>query len=463
MYDSTLSSFHLDGEHYSPRAILAAVGVKMQQLHLFDPVVKQVRIPQKTVKHTPTQKLYDAFISLLAGAHGLVEINTRLRSDPALQRAFGRSACAEQSVVQETLDACTPENVSQMRQAFNQILRKRSRSFGHRYAERPQLLDVDQTGLPCGKKCQFATKGYFAHQRHRRGRQLGRVLASRYDEIVAEQLDDGKKQLPATFQDLVLAAEEALELDETKRSQTLLRVDSGGGNTDDINWALSRGYLYHGKDYSGMRARSLAQSVTQWIDDPKAPGRQVGWIQTDEHPYIRPVHRIAVRCRKQNGQWGIGVLISTLSPEQVILETKQPIHRVKDPTTVLLAYVYFYDQRGGGVETLNKEDKQGLGLTHRNKKRFVAQQMIVLLSALAHNVIVWTREWLTPDFPKLARYGILRMIRDVFTISGHLRTDGHGCLRQIRINRNHPLAEGIAHALKQRLQTMHIAINLGQT
>jgi hypothetical protein len=64
-----------------------------------------VQIRQKTVKHTPIDKLTDALISLLAGAHGLVEINTRLRADPGLQRAFGRQACAEQSVVQETLDA----------------------------------------------------------------------------------------------------------------------------------------------------------------------------------------------------------------------------------------------------------------------------------------------------------------------------------------------------------------------
>jgi hypothetical protein len=33
----------------------------------------------------------DGFITMLAGAHGLVEINTRLRSDPALQAAFGRN------------------------------------------------------------------------------------------------------------------------------------------------------------------------------------------------------------------------------------------------------------------------------------------------------------------------------------------------------------------------------------
>src|SRR5256714_14262300 len=145
--------------HFSPTASLAARGVKLRQLVLFGPIRTQVQIGQKTVKHTPADKLYDAFISLLAGAHGLVEINTRLRTDPGLQRAFGRSACAEQSVVQETLDACTAENVTQLEQAVEAIYRQHSRGFRHDYAHSWQVLDAAMSGLPCGPKAAFATKG----------------------------------------------------------------------------------------------------------------------------------------------------------------------------------------------------------------------------------------------------------------------------------------------------------------
>src|SRR5205814_10272596 len=101
------------------------------------------------------------------------------------------------------------------------------------------------------------------------------------------------------------------------------------------------------------------------------------------------VVRIAARCRKQNGAWAIGVLVSTLSAADVMDLTRKPCHYLQDAKAVLLAYVYFYDARGGGIETVHKQDKQGLGLTARNKKRFVAQQMLVLLAGLAHNVIVW--------------------------------------------------------------------------
>lgn len=89
--------------HFSPRASLAAIGLKLQQLKLFETISENVKIPQKVVRHTPAEKLYDAFIAILAGSQGLNEINSRLRSDPALQRSFGRHTCAEYSLVQDTL------------------------------------------------------------------------------------------------------------------------------------------------------------------------------------------------------------------------------------------------------------------------------------------------------------------------------------------------------------------------
>jgi len=234
--------------HFSPCAGLAALGVKLRALDIFGPIRERVQIQQKTVKDRPAEKLYDAFITLLAGAHGLVEINSRLRSDPGLQAAVGRQRCAEQSVLQDTLDACTEENVRQMEQALDRIYRQHAQGYRHNYAQDWQILDVDMSGLPCGPKAAFATKGYFAKQRNRRGRQLGRVLASRYDEVVVDRLFAGTVQLAAALPPLVTAAEGTLELDAAKRARSILRVDAGGGTLEHINWALGRGYRVHGKD-----------------------------------------------------------------------------------------------------------------------------------------------------------------------------------------------------------------------
>lgn len=457
MYDST------SRRHYSPRAFLAAIGHLLRMRQLFQPIKDQVAIHQKSLKHTPQEKLTDAFITILAGARGMVEVEKRLRNDPVLQQAFGRSACAEQSGIQDTLDACTEDNVKQMQQALVTIYQKHSQGYGHDYQTQWQLLDADMTGMVCGQKAEFATKGYFAGKPHRRGRQLARCIATHYQEIVCEQLYDGTHQLQSALIPLLLQAGHVLNLSADRRARTIVRVDSGAGTVADINWVLGEGYQYHGKDFSGLRAKHLAQTVTQWIDDPKCPGRQVGFVTETNHPYVRPVVRLAARCRKANGQWAIGVLISTLSPWDVLALTGQPCHCVQDERAVLLAYIYFYDARGGGIETVNKADKQGLGLSARNKKRFVAQQMLVLLAALAHNVIVWTHRWLVGFYPKLVGYGILRMVRDVFTTSGFLQTDTAGRVEQIVLNSHDPLAKGLVNALRGLFQQEHIVVNSGES
>jgi hypothetical protein len=448
-------------KHFSPAASLAAIGVKVNQLDLFGPIRTQVQIKQKTVKHTPTDKLYDALISLLAGAHGLVEINTRLRTDPGLQQAFGRQACAEQSVVQETLDACTVENVNQMQHALDQIYRQHSQGYHHDYQAGFQLLDVDMSGLPCGPKAAFATRGYFAGQYHRRGRQLGRVLATRYEEVVVDGVFAGNVQLIKALLPLVEATETTLELDEARRARTIIRVDAGGGSVDDINWLLERGYEILAKEYSGRGVVRLAKTVVEWVQDPVWSERSFGWVSEPATGYVRPVRRIAVRCRRQDGTFAYGVLICSLSPEQVLAMLQSPRSQASDPVAVLTAYVTFYDQRGGGIETSLKGDKQGLGLTKRNKKRFEAQQMLALLATLAHNVVVWARRWLA--IAEGPHCGILRMVRDVFHISGFLGFDAFHHVVEIVLNQHSHRAHKLIHALRELLTPLRVVINLGQT
>lgn len=371
---------------YSPRATLCAIGIKLRSLKLFDTIAEHVKVRQKTIKHTPMEKLQDAFIAILAGAHGLAEINTRVRTDMALQRAFGRKCCAEQSVVQETLDACTSENIRQMKQAFKALLQKHGRSYSHRYQDRLQLLDVDLTGLPCGRQAEKASKGYFANHPHRYGRQMARVVATHYEEIIADGVLPGNVQLNKVLRPLIEETEVTLDLDRAKRARTVLRIDAGGGSLQDVNWLLARGYQIHSKDCSLQRAAGIAPTVKQWFADPLHPGRQLGWATCGKLDYERDVRRLIVRWRKKNGQECFAALLSTLSPRQVFDLLGWQLNLLNDPHRVALAYAYLYDKRGGAIEIEIKEDKQGFGLTKRNKKRYEAQQIIVLLSALAHSV-----------------------------------------------------------------------------
>jgi len=71
-----------------------------------------------------------------------------------------------------------------MQQALDRIYRQQGLGYQHDYEAGFHLLDVDMSGLPCGSKAAFATKGYFAGQYHRLARQLGRVLATQYEEVI---------------------------------------------------------------------------------------------------------------------------------------------------------------------------------------------------------------------------------------------------------------------------------------
>jgi hypothetical protein len=448
---------------FSPRASLCAAGMYMRQQKMWDIVEERVHIQQKVLTHKPTDKMLDEFINILAGGHGLVEINTRVRPDEVLQRAFGRESCADQSTISDTFNACTPENVQQQREALHEIFQLHSQGYRHDYQQGLQVLDVDTSGMPAGRQAEGATKGYFPRQKNRRGRQLGRVLVTLYDEILVDRLYSGKKQLNNSFQELVTAAEEVLTLarDQDKRKQTLLRVDGGGGKEADINWMLKRRYHLLTKVNNWKRAFKLARSVTTWYPDPKTGDRQVGWV-TDPHRYVRSTRQLAIRTPKKNGGWLYSVLVFTLSDEQLFWLARQPFRKEPTAEQVLFAALYAYDLRSGGVETSNKGSKSGLGLTKRNKRSFAAQEMLVLLAQLAYNLLSWTRNVLIPHQPRLRSFGPLRMVRDLFHISGKIRLDAQGHILEITLNDAHALALPVVQALSSSLAQDDMLLNLGQ-
>ncbi len=292
------------------------------------------------------------------------------------------------------------------------------------------------------------------------------MLATRYNEVVCDRTFTGTVQLTQALQPLLEASEQTLGVNQSsaKRMRTLVRVDSGGGSLKDINWMLSRGYRVLTKDYSTQRARKFADSVTQWFEDPAQPGRQFGVVTTaNRDDYAQPMLRIALRCRKNNGQWAIGVLVTNLNPDEVAALMAVELDLKTDLAGLWLAYVHCYDQRGGGVETSFKQDNQALGTKKCNKKRFEAQQMLTQLNALAHNVLVWAQHWLTAEMPALKQIGFFRLMRDVFTTTGRLLFDESGQLIEIRLNADDTLVRPWLHALSKLLDPEHVAVNLDKT
>ncbi len=427
--------------HFTACASLAIVGVQFQHLGIWKVVAQHVTIKQKKRTHTPLEKLLDCFVNMLAGGCGVVEINTRLRTDVGLQRAFGRATCAEQSTIGDTLNVCTTENVQQLRDALASLLRKHSQAYRHDYTTRWQLLDVDMTGLCAGHLGEGVTKGHFPQRKNARGRQLGRVIASHYDEIIAERLFTGKRQLETSLVELVDAATQTLKLTQNQRKNTLMRIDGGGGSETNINALLGRHLQILLKVHNGQRARKLAQTVKEWFPDPKVPGREIGWVKLP-HTYATTTDQVALRKRTPKKKWTYSVIVSTATDAVLCDLNGRPRGSHLSQRERAFLIVYGYDLRGGGVETQNKGDKLGLGLAKRNKHKFVAQEILVLLAQLGHNWVIWTRNALAKTEPGFAQYGIYRMVRDVFRIPGYVGVDASGKV-QIVLSDIHPLAKNV--------------------
>lgn len=434
----------------SPQAGLVLVGSMLAKEHFWQIVEEQVHIPQKVVHFTPTEKLLDAFLLILSGGEGLAELNLRVRPDVALQQAFGRAGCAEQSTVSRTLEACTAENVEQLRAACEQLHRRYGQVYAHAYPQQLLWVDVDLSGQPCGRRAQGATRGYFAHHRQARGRQLGRVYAGTYDEILYEQLYPGNRQLQHVQQELICQAQRVLDWGEQERSQVVLRLDGGGSAEPNLNWILEQGYRVLTKITNYRRCARLAASVETWFADPTRPDRQLGWVG-QPYPYARSTRQLAVGYADRQGKEHLQVLIATLD---LGLGEAQ-----LSPQALAGAIVQAYDRRGGGVEMAFKNSNQGLGLNKRHKGKFSSQAMLILLAQLAYNLLSWVHSQLQAGTHALAHFGPKRLMRDILHIPGKATCTPQGC-QTITLASGYPWAVVLASVFRPRLAAYNIRLIL---
>jgi hypothetical protein len=429
-------------KYYSPRASLALVAQRFKAMNIWTLVQQSVVIEQKTVKYDPISKLLDSLILIMAGGRGVVEINTRVRNDKGLQRAFGRSECAEQSTVSKTLSACTSQNVVQMRSVNRQMLELHGCVMEHLNDEWLGL-DVDMLGMVSGRHSEGATKGYFSGGRDQRGRQLGRVLATQYEEVIVERLYEGKHQLEHSLPELIAAAEAVLNVNGSQRLKNrVIRMDGGGGTESNINFLFEHDYHVLTKLHSWNRSAKLAASVQTWQTDPKCQSRDAGWV-TLPHQFIRATRQLALRTISAKGKVHYDVLVSSLSDQQLCACFNLDA-TLGTPWPLLFAY----DLRGGGLETQNRSDRQGLALGHRNKRSFAAQEMLVLLGQLAHNILIWIRNDLARVDPRFAHYGLKRLVRDVLTIDGEIFFDQNHTFLRVELNPLHPMSAAVLAAFQ---------------
>jgi len=143
---------------------LCALGEILKEKHLFSEIHHQVEINQKSLDYRPTDKLVFASIGFIAGAESVYDINSTLRSNKPLLVAFGYEKCADQSVIQQTINAATDENVSQLEQAINEIFKDNNQTIffldEDLKGSKQVTIDIDLSPLPASKRAEGSKKGY---------------------------------------------------------------------------------------------------------------------------------------------------------------------------------------------------------------------------------------------------------------------------------------------------------------
>jgi hypothetical protein len=382
---------------------------------------EQVQIPQKTVRYRPTDKLLDGLLGMLCGAKTISQSNSTIRLDPAVQRAFGRTGCAEQSAIARTLQACRTEQVTPLERVSWYYLKRYGQTPHHRFAERLLWVDVDVTPLPIGAQAAGSERTWMGRNRSKTGRKVLRWTASAYKEILHETLLRGKASAVPALKTALGERETRLGWTRERRPRMVLRLDGGFGTTDVLNWLLSRGYQVVAKISHSGRVRKLRQALGPW-QPTSSPGREIAAV-LHPHRFCRTTRQWVIRTPKAKGGYQYAVLVTTL-PDL-------------DPVALADAY----DSRAL-IESSFCQDKQALGLVTRRQRRWEAQQMVLLLARLAHHLLLWGKQWLSrvpATRRRLQSYGLVRLLRDVWAVPGVIRWR-RGWMVSVRFSPLHPLA-----------------------
>ncbi len=75
---------------HTQRVPLAVLGYCVTRNHFLDPVWDTIEWRMQTCDHSPTAKLHDMLVSIMAGNTSVSQINTHLRPDLTLAAAWQR-------------------------------------------------------------------------------------------------------------------------------------------------------------------------------------------------------------------------------------------------------------------------------------------------------------------------------------------------------------------------------------
>jgi Transposase DDE domain group 1 len=407
---------------------LAVLGYCLTRTRFFAPL-HEVRVCRKALQHQSYEKLLDIIVSILANCSSVRQIDLRIRPDLVLAEAWSRAQFAQQSTLADTLDAFTADSISQLRCASQTLFLQQAMTAHHNF-EDALLLDIELTGLPASRYAQGSEKGYFSQRKNSYGRQVARVSAPLYHETLLSLLYPGSQSGLKTFKSTMRATHALLTLTREQRRQTILRTDAGLGTDENINWALSHDYQVLMKGFNGKRAKAFASRIPAAAWHPVGVGRAVA-IVPNAPRYARRTQTLLLRWTNPSAQTGYATLV----------------HSLLDREWVTIPALF--DGRGA-MESEIKADKGGLLMPKRRKKRLAAQEALILLTDVAHNLLAWSHDWMLGE-SRFRLLGPYALVNDLLCIPGRVRFKGDK-LQMVALRDTHPYAADMRLCLVQLLE-----------
>ncbi len=203
----------------------------------------------------------------------------------------------------------------------------------------------------------------------------------------------------------------------------------GFGGDANVNHALTADWQVLGKGKGGRRPQAYAQHIS--AEHWQELGQQ-RWVASACAPvtYVRPTQHLVLRWQTSAGQIKYSTVVCSVlawTPAEVIAH---------------------YDDRGA-CETEIQADKGGLKLEQRRKHLLAAQEALILLTDVAHNLLAWTTHWMFGS-ETLAEFGATRFTEDVLCLPGRLYFND-GRLHEVQLNQLHPHAQAVAPGLTRLL------------
>jgi hypothetical protein len=260
------------------------------------------------------------------------------------------------------------------------------------------------------------------------------LTAPDYKETLLSRLYPGSQQSSPTYPPTIDALEALVPWAKWQKQQTIFRTDSGFGSDDNINYALRHQWQVLTKGHGGRRPAAFVRRIAAQSWSLVGQERWVAPVPIAP-VYAYPTQTLLLKWLNQRRQMKMATVVCSMldwTPEQVIRH---------------------YDNRGQ-CETQIQSDKGGLKLTQRRKHSLPAQEALILLTDLAHNLVAWSLQWMALDKP-LNAFGTTRFIEDVLAIPGELIFHD-ARLVEVRLNEQHPYAKNVAGGLQSLLQHFDI-------